>query len=164
MYIPSMQSRRYTRTDPTTGFVVPSIAPGRPRMPTVGLCEEQIASQDQYQEPQRTADGRRHGVMPSRSLPLRRPAGIMIRRAPMGRYSCNLCGKRYTQPQGIKRHQRETHEASLCMYCRDFKWGRPYLLRGHLKKRHPDVNIDTALEEATRTRRRATGIESYRGD
>jgi len=164
MYIPSMQSRRYTRTSTTTNFVVPPIAPSIPRVPTVGLCEEQSTSRDQYQEPQRTADRRQHGVVPSRPLPLRRPAGIMICRTPMGRYSCNLCGKRFSQPQGIKRHQRETHEARLCMYCRDFRWGRPYLLRGHLKKRHPDVNIDAALEEAMRMRRRATGIASYRGD
>jgi hypothetical protein len=161
-YTPSMQSRQYTRTNTTTNFLVPSIAPSIPRMPTVGLYEEQIVSQGQDQGSQRTADERQHDVVPSRSL--RRPAGIMNRRVPMGRYSCNLCGNRYSQPQGIKRHQREAHEASQCMYCRDFRWGRPYLLRGHLKKRHPEVNTDAALEEAMGMRRRATGIASYHGD
>lgn len=163
-YTPSMQSRQYTRTNTTTNFLVPSIAPTSsiPLMPTLGLYEEQIVSQGQDQESQSTADERQHDVVPSRSL--RRPVGIMNRRAPMGRYSCNVCGNRYSQLQGIKRHQREAHEASQCMYCRDFRWGRPYLLRGHLKKRHPEVNIDAALEEAMGTRRRATGTTSYRGD
>ena len=42
------------------------------------------------------------------------------------------------------------------MYCHDFKWGRPYWFKEHLKKRHPDVDPNVALEEATKTRRRAT--------
>ena len=162
MYTPSMQGRQYTRTNTTTNVLVPSIAPSIPRMPTVGLHEEQIVSQGQGQESQRTTDERQHDVVPSQSL--RRPAGIMIHRVPMGRYSCSVCGKRYAQPQGIKRHRREAHEATQCMYCRDFRWGRPYLLRSHLKKRHPEVNIDAALEEAMGTRRRATGTTSYHGD
>lgn len=153
-------SRRYTRTNTTTNSLVPSIAPGIPRMPSVGSYEEQRASQVQYQESQRT--GTRHDVVPVSPWSSRPPlaAGFTTRRAPMGRYPCNVCGKRYLQPQGLKRHQREAHGASLCIYCRDFRWGRPYLLRGHLKKRHPDVNIDAALAEATRTHRMATAEAS----
>lgn len=160
-----MPSRLYTRTNTMTNSLVPSIAPSIPRMPAVGSYEEQGASQVHYQESQRT--GMRHDVVPVSSRPSRpsRPplaaaSGITTHRAPMGRYPCNLCGKRYFQPQGLKRHQRESHGASRCMYCRGFKWGRPYLLRDHLKKRHPEVNIDAALEEATRTHRRATADAS----
>jgi len=160
MYTPSVQGPQYTGTNTTSNFLAPSIAPSIPRMPAVGSYEEQRGPQDQYQESQWT--GTRHDVVSSQSS--RPPADITTRLAPMGRYSCNVCGKRFSQPQGTKRHQRETHGASPCMYCGDFKWGRPYLLRDHLKKRHPDVNIDAALEEATRTRRRATGTTSDRGD
>jgi hypothetical protein len=88
-----------------------------------------------------------------------------MHRTLMGQYSCNVCGKRYSQASGLGRHHRETHEISLCMYCRDFKWGgRPYRLREHLEKRHPDVDVDAALDEATRTRRRTTIGTSHPGN
>ena len=74
--------------------------------------------------------------------------------APNGRYRCSICGLGYAQLQGLTRHLRETHEASFCIYCNDFKWGRPYRLREHIKKRHPGVDPSVALEEATKTRRR----------
>ena len=81
----------------------------------------------------------------------RRPSGL--RGGLKGPYSCNICGKRYSQPQGVRRHQREMHGARLCNYCHDFEWGRPYRLREHLQKWHPDVDPIAALEEATGTRR-----------
>lgn len=170
MHIPSGQGHWYTPANTTTALLMPSIDPSImiPHMSVVDSYAKQRGSQDQYQEPQRT--GTRHDVVPvssrsSRSSrPSRPPAGITTRRAPMGQYPCNLCDKRYLRPRGLKRHQREAHGASLCMYCHDFKWGRPYLLRNHLKKRHPDLNIDAALEEATRTHRRATGVASRRED
>jgi len=64
----------------------------------------------------------------------------------------------------MRRHRREAHEASLCMYGCDFEWGRPYRLREHLERWHSDVDIDAVLDEATRTRRRAKDIPSHRGD
>jgi hypothetical protein len=76
------------------------------------------------------------------------------RGVPNGRYRCTICGLGYAQAQGLTRHHRETHEASLCTRCNDFKWGRPYRYKEHLKKRHPDIDPNVALEEATKTRRR----------
>ena len=32
-----------------------------------------------------------------------------------------------------------------CTYCGDFKWGRPYQLRKHLKKGHPNADPDDVL-------------------
>ncbi|KAI0296874.1 hypothetical protein BC826DRAFT_188602 [Russula brevipes] len=102
--------------------------------------------------------GRRHTAA---SLPSsRRPTSI--RRAHRGSYLCNTCGKRYAQLQGVRRHQRETHQASLCMYCLAFEWGRPYLLREHLEKEHPGIDLDAALDEAMAARRRATIVKSLR--
>jgi hypothetical protein len=34
------------------------------------------------------------------------------------------------------------------MYCGHFTWARPYRLKQHLEKRHPDVNTKAAMEEA----------------
>jgi hypothetical protein len=46
----------------------------------------------------------------------------------------------------------------MCTYCGDFEWGRPYRFKEHLKKRHPDLDPDAALDEATKIHRRATTI------
>jgi hypothetical protein len=81
----------------------------------------------------------------------------------MGRYLC-VCGRSYSQIQGLRRHQREKHEASLCLYCGVFEWSRRYRLKEHLMKQHPDVDIAAALAEVTRTRRRETGGTSHRGE
>ena len=81
-----------------------------------------------------------------------------------GRYSCNICNLDYAQPQGLARHQYEKHKAILCIYCREFSWGRPYLFRMHLVKQHPGVDPDAAIDEAARTRpprRRATTRTGY---
>ena len=61
---------------------------------------------------------------------------------PPERYSCTLCGKRFTRRQEVRRHYRDAHEAPLeCLYC-DFKWIRYDRYKRHLKKRHPDVDPD----------------------
>ena len=73
-----------------------------------------------------------------------------------GRYLCSICNRDYAQPQGLTRHQYEKHKARLCIYCREFAWGRPYLFRKHLVKRHPGIDPDAAINEAARTRRSAT--------
>jgi hypothetical protein len=53
--------------------------------------------------------------------------------------------------------------SSLCTYCGVFEWGRPYRLREHLEEEHPDVDVEAALEEAIRTRRRVTSLTSHCG-
>ncbi|KAF8496834.1 hypothetical protein F5888DRAFT_1634852 [Russula emetica] len=77
------------------------------------------------------------------------------------RYSCSICNLDYAQPQGLSRHQYEKHKARLCIYCREFAWGRPYLFRKHLVKRHPGIDPDAAIDEAARTRRGVTIRRRY---
>jgi hypothetical protein len=75
--------------------------------------------------------------------------------APSGQYTCLKCRKTFKQRQGLNRHRFDVHEPkSSCIYCVDFKWGRPYLLRRHIEKQHPERNIDAALKETMGTRRR----------
>ena len=53
---------------------------------------------------------------------------------------------------------------ALCQYvsyCVGFEWGRPYRFKEHLKKRHPNVDPDAVLDEATNIHRRATTIRRY---
>jgi hypothetical protein len=78
------------------------------------------------------------------------------RQASKRRYSCNICGKEYAQPQGVTRHQREMHKARLCIYCREFRWGRLYLFREHLARQHPDVDPDAAVKVVKKDSRRTT--------
>jgi len=78
-----------------------------------------------------------------------------------GGYSCSICNLDYTQSQGLARHEREKHRARLCIYCREFAWGRPYLFRKHLVKRHPGIDPDAAIDEAARTRRGVTIRRRY---
>jgi hypothetical protein len=68
-----------------------------------------------------------------------------------GRYSCSTCKLDYAQPQGLTRHQVEKHNARLCLYCREFTWGRFYLFKKHLRMRHPGKDHNAAINEATRT-------------
>ena len=73
---------------------------------------------------------------------------------PKSLFSCDKCDKQYAQSHGVIRHQREAHEINLCLICKDFKWGRRYQLKKHLKERHPSVNLYETLCEATRCRHR----------
>ena len=77
---------------------------------------------------------------------------------PRRRYLCSICGNGYAQQQGVYRHQREVHKTKtkLCRHCRAFAWGRPYLLREHLKRRHPDIDPDVELEDVKRNSHRTT--------
>jgi hypothetical protein len=70
--------------------------------------------------------------------------------ATKGPYTCKDCGKGYTQSQGLSRHRREMHKPKLCTLCGTFKWGRRYLLKRHVKRDHPELDADKALDEATR--------------
>lgn len=138
---------QYARPDTTTNISVSSPLPDFPRTPGIGQYKGQEAPEASHQESRAT--GERRAVVAPRSS--QRPTGM--RGARRGPHSCDVCGKSYSQPQGITRHQKETHYVSFCAYCRDFRWGRRYKLRKHLEKRHPNVDVDVALNEATRTRR-----------
>jgi hypothetical protein len=74
-------------------------------------------------------------------------------------YSCEVCGERFAQPQGVKRHYRAKHDPSSCIYC-GAKWSRPYLYRDHIEKHHPGVDPDQVLGKAAGSRRKATVIAS----
>jgi hypothetical protein len=115
------------------------------RIAPVAQHEAQEASQDMLHQVQ----GKAPAVA---SSPPSRGRAVICASAKL-QHSCNICGKTYSQPQGVRRHQRETHKASLCAYCHSFEWGRPYRLREHIKKWHPDVvDIEAALDEATEMR------------
>jgi len=146
--VPSNLGHQYTFADTRSNFAALSTLPGVPSMSTVVRCQAQRTREPSQFE----KAGNGSTVASSQSC--RRPNGI--RGGLKGTYSCSICGKRYSQPQGVRRHQREMHEARLCIYCRDFEWGRPYRFREHLQKWHPDVDPDAALEEATGTRHKET--------
>jgi hypothetical protein len=80
--------------------------------------------------------------------------------APRGisKYSCNICGKKYSQRQGVSRHYQSVHNSPhSCLFC-DFKWTRPYLYTNHLKMCHPDVNADEVLGKSAGSRCKSTII------
>ena len=77
--------------------------------------------------------------------------------SPKARTSETFCGKVYAQPQGVTRHHREAHQVSVCMYCGEFKWGRLYQFKKHLKAKHPNVD-HTMLGGPTGSRRKVTRI------
>lgn len=99
------------------------------------LSESQRTSRDQRLSSSRSR---------RRSMALKRP------------YSCDICGKTYLQPQGVTRHYREVHQNTVCMYCGNFSWNRPYQLRKHLKERHPNVDPDSILGGQIGRRRKVT--------
>ena len=82
-----------------------------------------------------------------------------MRKAP-GRhsYSCDICGERYSQPQGVSRHRRKAHDIPHTCLCCEFTWTRPCQYRAHLEKRHPDVNSDKVLGKPAWSRRRSEVI------
>jgi hypothetical protein len=131
------QSHRYTRVHTTSSnFSASSALPVIPCVQTIVQDKEQRASRERSHQSQKTG-----------------------RNAPQGRYSCSICELDYAQPQGLARHQREKHKARLCMYCREFAWGRPYLFKEHLVKRHPGIDPNAVINEATR--RSATSRRRY---
>ena len=146
---PSPQSHKYVCVNTIPGDSVPSSLHGITREPTsVQLCQR--SPHDRPQKFQKTGNG---PTATSRQ-PGRQPT--TINGAPRRRYLCTICGKGYAQRQGVTRHQREAHKTNSCRHCRAFGWGRPYLLREHLAKRHPDIDPDIELEEVNRNSRRTT--------
>ena len=123
---------------------------------TVEKVKEQIASTGEEPNQQKTGNNLSVKVL---SRPSLRPG--KKRGALQGQYSCGICKLDYTQPQGLTRHQREKHNARLCTYCYEFAWGRPYLFREHLVKRHPGIDPNAAIIKAVRTRQSSTFRRRY---
>lgn len=131
-------------------------ADGISRAQTIVQYQARIAFQDRPHQ----SEKRGQGDAGASSLSFRRPAST--RRVPKGPYSCDICRKVYAQPQGVSRHHREAHSSKTCTYCGDFEWGRPYRFKEHLKRRHPNIDPDVAVDEARRIHRRAaTTIRRY---
>ena len=139
------------------GFSVPSTLPVvfHPT-PTVAQYQEQRPSREMMPQWSQKSGNGSIAVSPKSSLQPDENRG-----APEGRYWCGICGRNYIQRQGVTRHQRDVHEVSLCMHCRSFKWRRRHQLKEHLEEQHPDVDLAAALDEITRTRRKATKIKSH---
>ena len=86
------------------------------------------------------------------------PAGR--RKACERRYSCETCGQKFVQPQGVSRHRQRVHQnphPCFVLGCK-YNWTRPYEYRAHLEKRHPNVNPDKVLGKPGGSRLRSTII------
>ena len=153
---PLDHGNRRTRVHMTSEFSAPSTLPRFHPSPTVTQYQEQRLSREMMpQWSQKSGNG---SIAVSSNSSLQPDAN---RGAPEGRYWCGICERSYIQRQGVTRHQRDVHEVSMCMHCRDFKWRRRHQLKEHLEEQHPDVDLAAALEEITRTRRKATKIKSH---
>ena len=133
---------------------VPLTPSGIPPFSPVTLSQDQVASRDRPQQL------RQLDKEPATAFPARRPASSSrsagTHKAPKGPYPCENCDKTFACCQVLYRHQREKHEPDWCIFCGDFKWARPYLLRDHLRKKHPELDTDVALADAKKARRRVT--------
>jgi hypothetical protein len=116
--------------------------------------EDQSTSRNIPQQVRKLGYGPTPGTLPRRSAAPRRPSNACGARK--GSYSCEKCDKEFAQRQSLSRHRWEKHGPELCIYCGAFKWGRRYLLKAHLIKRHPELNTDLALDEAVGARHGAT--------
>lgn len=134
---------QYTRVHTTSDPSPPSISQGISSKPTATQYRGESPSRDRSQKLQKS------GNVPEKasSQSSRPPAGIggALSKGP---YPCDICGKRYSQRQGVSRHYRAIHgHPNSCSYC-DFKWSRPYLYKAHLKTKHRDHRRD-AVSDAT---------------
>lgn len=146
---------QYTRVHATSNPSARSIPQSISSKPTAVQYQGESASRDTSKKLQKS--GNAHEKASSQSS--RTPAGIggALSRKP---YPCDICGKRYAQRQGVKRHYREIHgHPNSCSYC-NFEWSRPYLYRDHLKTKHRDVVSDAAQDEATSTSYRVANTAS----
>jgi hypothetical protein len=149
---PLDHNHRYKHAHTTSDSSVSStLSAGVYTTSTVAQYRDQRASREMPQGSKRSEEG------PAAESPRSPLRSNWKRGAPPGRYRCT-CGRDYAQPQGLTRHRRETHEAYMCMYCGAFAWARPYRFREHVKRKHPGVDPDVALEKATylNTRRSVT--------
>jgi hypothetical protein len=142
------QSHLYTHADTGPSFSASPILVRIPSTSTVGKYEEGMS----IQSPQTT---KKRATASSRSSG--RPTGV--REAPKQSYACAICGEKYAQLQGVRRHIRTEHHPSSCLFC-DFKWGRPEHYRSHLTKRHEleVAVVDEILGKPAGSRRRTTII------
>ena len=133
----------YTHIHTTSGSSAsPTLSAGIITTSTVTRYRDHRVSGKMPQGPKKSKEGRT-AESPRSPLRSNRKRGTF-----QGRYLCT-CGRDYAQPQGLMRHLRETREACICMYCGAFAWARPYRFREHIKKKHPGVDPDVALEVAT---------------
>jgi hypothetical protein len=139
------QGDQYAPVDTTSNFLVPPTPPGE--FSAVAQYQGQGAPRERPKQPRKT------GKRMSSPAPQRQ---ARLRGARKGPYRCNICDKSYAQKQGVRRHHRETHEASVCLYCDTFKWGRRYRLKEHHKKEHPDIDFNVALLPAPGASRKRT--------
>ena len=137
---------RYTGIHATFNSSVPLIPQSISRSPTVVQYQEKSVSTDRPHQFQKTGIGLEKAS--SQSFRQTTGAGGAFK----GPYTCDICGKRFAQSQGVRRHYRAIHNPSSCSYC-DFKWSRPYQYRAHIKKKHRNVISDLAPDEAMWTRR-----------
>jgi hypothetical protein len=144
----SNNTHSFPHVDTASNFPVPLILPDTSHTPPRVESRERRESQDR---PHQYQQSRKKGEVQSLHWS-RRPADIHKARIPQ--FSCDDCGAKYVQQQGLNRHHREKHKPSLCMYC-DVEWGRPYEYRDHLEKHHPDVDPDMVLGKAAGSRRRS---------
>jgi len=119
----------------------PSVPPEISHVPAAMPHQARRASRGQFRQFRKPGKEPAAPSLRSSSQP------TSVREAPKGPHLCNICGKLFSQRQGLGRHRREKHDAKLCKHCGDFKWARPYLLRKHLKEKHPDID-PKAVQEA----------------
>lgn len=139
-------NHRYTGIHATFNSSAPIIPQSISRPPTVVQYQEKSVSTDRPHQFQKTGIGLEKAS--SQSFRQSTGAGGAFK----GPYTCDICSKRFAQPQGVRRHYRAIHNPSSCSYC-DFKWSRPYQYRAHIKKKHRNVISDLAPDEAMWTRR-----------
>jgi len=146
----SGHGHQYTRIyrDTTSNFSVPPIPQGISSKPTAMQYLGESASRNTGRSQKLQKSGNIPEKVSSQSP--RPPAGIGGALGE-GPYPCNICGKRYAQPQGVGRHYREKHGSpNSCSYC-NFEWSRHYIYKAHLKSKHPGVISDAAQDDATWT-------------
>lgn len=136
---------RYSGIYATFNSSAVSTPQGIPRSPTLVQYQDESVSRDRPQQFQKMSTG----LEKASSQSFRQPTGAGG--SSKGPYTCDICGKRYAQPQGVRRHYRAKHNPNSCSYC-DFKWSRPYQYRTHIKKKHHDVISDSAPDKAVWTR------------
>ena len=136
----------FTHVDTASNLPMALILPGTLHTPPPVKSRAKIKSHDR---PHQYKKSRKKGEVQSLHWS-RRSADIHKARIPQ--FSCDDCGAKYVQQQGLNRHHREKHQPSLCMFC-DAEWGRPYEYREHLEKHHPDIDPDMVLGKVAGSRR-----------
>ena len=147
---------QYTRIHTASNPSAPSIPQGISSKPTVLRYLGDSASSDRSQKSRKSRSVPEKASSQSRSLATAGIGGTLGQ----GPYPCDICGKRYAQRQGVRRHFRAIHDhLNSCLYC-DFTWSRPYLYKAHLKTKHRNVVSDMTQNEATSTSHRVVNTTS----